>query len=294
MIVPLTRLGVSLMPKHLSLGETFNDIISNSPVNGLVDCLSSHSTFAIHSFGSNRPPLSHADLHSFISNFFLPPSCSMKYPPHRVRFDVSDRIMLLIPPGPECAVALLALCAYHSCVPVNPNCTREELKEDVSRLGAKAVLTTKEFAAHLELKSLQAEGHELEIILLEPRTTGPVGLFDLSPGVNAHAMNTVFDLKCNSLNDVSLILNTSGTNGKKKVVRYTLRTLIVGAWCVVHSWDLKSSDINCMCIVILSNKDIDIFILLSKYDAPLSRWRNCTELIRSDSIRRKFYCLHWF
>lgn len=248
MIVPLTRLGVSLIPNHTSLGETVNDIISNSPVNGLVDCLCSHTTYAIHSSGLNRPPLSHADLHSFISNFFLPPSCSVDR--SSLRFDVNDRIMLLVPPGPECAVALLAMCAYHSCVPVNPSCTREELKEDVSRLGAKAILTTKELAAHLELKSLQAEleGLELEIILLEPRTTGPVGLFDLSPPcVTAQAMNIDFGLKCNSLNDVSLILHTSGTNGKKKVVRYTLRALIVGAWCVVHSWDLKPSDVNCMC-----------------------------------------------
>ena len=241
MIVPLTRLGVSLMPEQ-SLGKTFNDITSNSSVvNGLVDCLCSHTTVAIHSSDPNRPPLSHAELYSFISKFFLP-----RHP--RLRFDVNDRIMLLIPPGPECAVALLALCAYHSCVPVNPSSTREELKEDVSRLGAKAILTTKELAAHLELKSLHSEGLELEVIILESLTTGPVGLFDFTPpGVNAHAMNMVVDHKRNSLNDVSLILHTSGTNGKKKVVRYTLRALIVGTWCVVHSWDLKPSDVNCTC-----------------------------------------------
>lgn len=244
MTVPFRRLDVSLLPKHSSLAENFNDIISHSPINGLVDCLSSHTTSAVHSSEPIRPPLSHADLRRFISTFSLPPSRSTSHPP--LRFGVNDRIMLLIPPGPECAVALLALCTYHSCVPVNPSCTKDELKEDVSRLGAKAILTTKELAAHLELQSLRGEGLELEIILMEPRITGPVGLFDLSPGVNGHAINTVFDLKCNSLNDVSLILHTSGTQGKKKVVRYTLRTLIVSAWCVVHSWDLKPSDVNCM------------------------------------------------
>ena len=250
MIVPLRRLDASLLPKESSLGENFNDIISKSPINSLVNCLYSHTTSAIHSFEAIRPPLSHADLHSFISTFFLPPSRSL-------RFGVNDRIILVIPPGPEYAVALLALCAYHSCVPLNPSCTKDELEEDAAKLGAKAILTTKELAAHLELQSLQLQ---VEIILIEPRITGPVGLFDfLPPGVpvndNGHAINTVFDLKCNSLNDVSLILHTSGTNGKKKVVRYTLRSLIVSAWCVVHSWDLKPSDVNCMCIVIRSKAD---------------------------------------
>jgi len=240
MTVPLRRLDVSLLPKHSSLGENFNNIISNSPTNGLVDCLSSHTTSSIHSFEAIRPSLSHADLHSFISGFFLPPSRSRNHV--SLRFGVNDRIILLIPPGPEYAVALLALCTYHSCVPINPSCTKDELKEDASRLGVKAILTTKELAAHLELQSLQ-----VEIILIEPRLTGPVGLFDFSPpGVNGHTINTVPDLTCNSLNDVSLILHTSGTNGKKKVVRYTLRSLIVSAWCVVHSWDLKPSDVNCM------------------------------------------------
>jgi len=235
MIVPLRRLDASRLSKHSSLGENFDDIISNSPIDGLIDCLYSHTTSAIHSLEAIRPPLSHADLHFFISTFFLPP--------RNHRFGVNDRIILLVPPGPEYAVALLALCTNHCCVPVNPSCTKDELNEDASRLGAKAILTTKELAAHLELQSLQ-----VEIILIEPRITGPVGLFDFSrPGANdGHTTNTVLDLKRNGLNDVSLILHTSGTNGKKKVVRYTLRSLMVSAWCVVHSWGLTPSDVNCM------------------------------------------------
>lgn len=73
------------------LGETFKDIISNSPtgINGLpvVDCLHSHTTFAIHSPVRTRPPLLHANLHSFISKFSHPPP---------FRFDANGRIMLAI------------------------------------------------------------------------------------------------------------------------------------------------------------------------------------------------------
>ncbi|KAJ6465986.1 AMP-dependent synthetase and ligase [Mycena vulgaris] len=46
------------------------------------------------------------------------------------------------------------------------------------------------------------------------------------------------------LRDRSLILHTSGTSGKKKVVPYTLLSLIVGTCAVVESWDLQPADVN--------------------------------------------------
>ena len=49
--------------------------------------------------------------------------------------------------------------------------------------------------------------------------------------------------------DQSLVLHTSGTSGKKKVVPYTLRSLIVGTCAVALSWDLKPSDVNSESVV---------------------------------------------
>ncbi|KAJ7086312.1 hypothetical protein C8R43DRAFT_909088 [Mycena crocata] len=49
-------------------------------------------------------------------------------------------------------------------------------------------------------------------------------------------------LKLNGLHDRSLILQTSGTGGKKKAVPYTLLPLIVGT--VVESWHLRPTDVN--------------------------------------------------
>jgi hypothetical protein len=103
MVVPFTHLDVSLVPKHSSIGDIF---ISNLFINGLglVDCLSSRTTFAIHSSDSSRPPLSHADSHSFISNFSSSSSSQLFW------YTINDRIViLLIPFGPEYAVAMLAL-----------------------------------------------------------------------------------------------------------------------------------------------------------------------------------------
>lgn len=43
--------------------------------------------------------------------------------------------------------------------------------------------------------------------------------------------------------DIGLVLHTSGTSGKKKVVPYSVETLVIGAALVIASWELKEDDI---------------------------------------------------
>jgi len=43
--------------------------------------------------------------------------------------------------------------------------------------------------------------------------------------------------------DIALVLHTSGTSGKKKMVPYTLETLCVGAACIMDSWALTAQDV---------------------------------------------------
>ncbi|KAF8998261.1 acetyl-CoA synthetase-like protein [Cyathus striatus] len=155
------------------------------PHQHFVDCLCSSSRPAIYSPDISRPPLSHGQLRSFISSFVLPHS-ELSRP-----FSPNDRIMIVLPSGPENAVALLSVACYHTCAPVNESCTAAELKEDAIRLGG------------------------------SPSPSQP-----------------------HTLADISLILHTSGTSGKKKVVPYPLRTLIIGTWSVVQSWNLREDDIN--------------------------------------------------
>jgi acyl-CoA synthetase (AMP-forming)/AMP-acid ligase II len=44
--------------------------------------------------------------------------------------------------------------------------------------------------------------------------------------------------------DHALLLLTSGTTGKKKVVPYRLRTIVEGAACIAKGWDLQPHDVN--------------------------------------------------
>ncbi|KAF8159331.1 AMP-dependent synthetase and ligase [Crassisporium funariophilum] len=238
MDIPLAFLDASEFVEGSSLGDFLGDRISKSPsIQTLIDCLCIGSAPAIYSPDSGRPPLLHNDLHSFVSTFVLPHSRN------RIQLSRNDRVMVALPSGPENALALLALGSYHSCAPINANCTAVELRDDAIRLRAKAVVTTVDVGKRLDLQRLQEETN-CEVIYVHARHSGPAGLFDLTILDDVNITTPSTPSEAHGLDDVSLILHTSGTSGKKKVVRYTLRTLLVGTWCVVRSWGLKSSDIN--------------------------------------------------
>jgi acyl-coenzyme A synthetase/AMP-(fatty) acid ligase len=152
--------------------------------------------------------------------------------------------MVVLPTGPENALALLALASYHTCAPVNASCTAAELLDDARRLNAKAVVTTRDAEERLELRSL-SDALGCDVLFVEPRASGPCGLFDMDTMGETPMQVPFRPSKLHGLGDQSLILHTSGTSGKKKVVPYSLLSLIVGTTAVVESWDLQESDVNC-------------------------------------------------
>ncbi|KAF5316582.1 hypothetical protein D9619_006739 [Psilocybe cf. subviscida] len=236
MAIPLSFLNSRLLDAS-SLGQSFGQGISNSAIRSLKDCLCSGLDPAIFSSDTSRPPLLQNDLRDFVSNFVLPHSGN------RSPLSRNDRVMVVLPSGPENALALLALANYHSCAPLNASCTLAELKDDAIRLRAKAIVTTKDIFKRLNLESAQEE-LGCEVIFLQARSSGPAGLFDFSLADGLSMVLPSRPSEEHGLDDYSLILHTSGTSGKKKVVRYSLKTLLVGTWCVVKSWGLEPSDIN--------------------------------------------------
>lgn len=238
MAIPLSFLSDVRPPADVSLGDILVERIQAAPnVNTLLDCLCSTSGPAIHSPDPSRAPLPHNTLRNFVDTFALPHAST------RRPLGPNDRVMIVLPTGPENALALLALATYHTCAPVNASCTAAELKEDAERLGARAVVTTPDAEHRLELAALQEE-LDCEIIYIHNRSFGPCGLFDMT----LHGDDTIIPSqpsRPHTLADKSLVLHTSGTSGKKKVVPYSLLSLIVGTWAVVHSWALRPRDVNC-------------------------------------------------
>jgi acyl-coenzyme A synthetase/AMP-(fatty) acid ligase len=230
-------------PKGSSLGDLLaHTVTDNGRVKTLLDCIPSTDSPAIFAPDTTRQPLTHRALHAFISSFCLP--CS----PSRQPLGPNDRVMVVLPTSPENATALLALAAYHTTAPINASCTAAELREDAERLGARAIFVTRDAEERLELHHLQ-EDLNVEVIYMEPRTE-EMGLFDMAlldetdESTLGHHEPMGTPSRLHTLEDYSLVLHTSGTSGKKKVVPYTLRSLIVGTCAVIISWNLGHEDVN--------------------------------------------------
>ena len=236
----------SLPQRHQtkSLGDHIaQHVTDNGRVKTLLDCIPSASRPAIWSADLSRGPLDHRTIKNFIGNFTLPVSSRSRNNPLKP----NDRVMMALPTGPENALALLSVAAYHTCAPVNASCTAGELRDDAVRLRARAVVTTRDTIERLELWSLFEE-ENMEIIFVDPRGSGVAGLFDMSvleaDGPAPYQQGSQRPSQLHGLQHSSLVLHTSGTSGKKKVVPYSLRHLIVGTCCVVYSWDLRPESVN--------------------------------------------------
>ncbi|KAI5895638.1 uncharacterized protein SCHCODRAFT_02686995 [Schizophyllum commune H4-8] len=239
MAIPLSFLHQGVLPAPgQSLGDALADSITNAgTVNTLLDCLCATHEPAIFSPNVDRQPLLHDTLRSFVYHFALPHS------PHRAPLGPNDRVVIALPTGPENALALVSLAAYHTCAPVNASCTAQELFDDAERLNARAIVTAPGFEDRLDLRRAQQKLN-CDVVLIHARPDGPTGLFDMTLLDTPNSVHPQLPSRPHGLDDRSLVLHTSGTSGKKKVVPYTLRSLIVGTCAVVQSWALRPSDIN--------------------------------------------------
>lgn len=80
--------------------------------------------------GVARPPATHRELHEFLSDFDL----------SQFGCGVGSVVGVVMPNGPELAVAVLAVMTYATVAPVNASNTVEEIKNELLDVGATVVL----------------------------------------------------------------------------------------------------------------------------------------------------------
>ena len=190
-------------------------------------------------------PTTHRELHAFLSEDFDLGEFGI---------GVGDAVGVVMPNGPVLAVAVLSVMAHATCAPVNASNTVEEIEAELQDVGAKAVLI---MAGEGHQEALTQIAHKLGItaIVANPRPD-KIGLFSMTavvrnfpaglwqaPSQRLDCVQAKSDRPVNQPESVALMLRTSGSSGKPKLVPTRLGDLIVAAACTAAVLELKPHDV---------------------------------------------------
>jgi acyl-CoA synthetase (AMP-forming)/AMP-acid ligase II len=133
-----------------------------------------------------------------------------------------DRVALVLPNGPELAVAFLSVAAGATSAPLNPAYTAEEFEFYLSDLNARALIIEAGMASPA-VKVAQACG--VAIIELSPAPASEAGVFELT----GHQSLSIKEGGFASCRDTALVLHTSGTTARPKLVPLTHAIICISA-----------------------------------------------------------------
>ena len=148
----------------------------------------------------------------------------------------TDRVAIVLPNGPEMATAFVTIAQAAVTAPLNPGYREDEFAFYLEDLKAKAVVLADgydgpAFAAAARLG--------LSILRLSTNDAQAAGTFALSGPVGTRAGGTP------GADDIALILHTSGTTSRPKIVPLLQSNIAASARHIAHSLDLSPSD-RCM------------------------------------------------
>jgi oxalate---CoA ligase len=189
----------------------------------------------------------------------------------------SDRVAIVLPNGPEMATAFLCVASAATSAPLNPAYRQDEFEFYLEDLKAKALIVE----AGSESPALRAaEKLGVAVITLTPEPQAGAGAFRLSgdpvdavghapKGVRKNArLSTGYGARLQpaEAHDVALILHTSGTTSRPKIVPLRHANIWTSAGNIATSLELSENDraLNVMPL-------FHIHGLIAGLSAPLSR-----------------------
>jgi len=161
------------------------------------------------------------------------------------------RVAVALAANEELAVALLCLMARTECAPLDPALAESEITAALTQLGIDAVLLcpstapgVASAAAQLGLDVFQLKRPDLQKQQSSPKTSAslqPQATFQAPKDSKLLVAENVKPWKLSE--DVVLLLRTSGTTGKSKVVPLRLGQVMQGGRCIAASMGLNRSDV---------------------------------------------------
>jgi acyl-CoA synthetase (AMP-forming)/AMP-acid ligase II/thioesterase domain-containing protein/acyl carrier protein len=147
----------------------------------------------------------------------------------------NDRVAIVLPNGPEMALAFVAVAAGATSAPLNPAYRQTEFDFYLSDLNAKALIVGSDMDSPARGV---AQARDIPIIELTSVVEEEAGIFTLSGGDGTPPTQG----GCAVPDDVALVLHTSGTTSRPKIVPLTQANICTSAHNIRASFELTESD----------------------------------------------------
>ena len=148
----------------------------------------------------------------------------------------ADPVAIVLPNGPEMASCFLAVAAAAASAPLNPAYKEEEFDFYLADLGARAMIVA---ADETGPAVAIARRHGATILRLQLAEGAPAGAFSLAVDGDARPPATPGLARPD---DTALVLHTSGTTSRPKMVPLTQGNLVASAGHIAASLALGSAD----------------------------------------------------
>ena len=142
-----------------------------------------------------------------------------------------DRAAIVLPNGPYMATTFLSISSYMSAAPLNPNYREEEFEFYLSDLKPKILIV--EFNSKNPAVEV-AKKLKIPICEIQTRENTPSGMFDL--------FEKTRDFNLPNEEDESLVLHTSGTTSKPKIVPLSNKNIYSSSENISLSLNLNEND----------------------------------------------------
>jgi acyl-CoA synthetase (AMP-forming)/AMP-acid ligase II len=146
-----------------------------------------------------------------------------------------DRVAIVLPNGPDMATAFVSVASAAAAAPLNPGYRHDEFDFYMSDINTKALIV--EQGSTSPALTVAAE-RGIPVITLKPEWDNGAGVFSLS---GTPAAGTIRAGRTTT-DDVSIILHTSGTTSRPKIVPLTQLNVVSSANNIANVLELTAED----------------------------------------------------
>ena len=151
----------------------------------------------------------------------------------------NDRVAIVLPNGPEMATAFVTIAACATTAPLNPAYKQDEFEFYLTDLGARALLV----ADGSDSPAVAAaRANDIPILELSFDDQAPAGAFDIRTTNDKEAVDAARAGYAEA-DDIALVLHTSGTTSRPKIVPLSHRNVCASAANIEATLDLKEGDV---------------------------------------------------